>query len=363
MATDRKWHQTFYTYIWVFNTGRGLSVCIRLPHNIGILYDLGRSDEFSPAEFVADNIAPKLTAYSSPDCSSSKIAQCFMSHPHADHIAEVDEVSKDGEETPILCPALLTCPNDKCEGEEVNFDRIVTDENKDILSRYRASYGERRPPLQTLGNAVACSVPNVEYGFYYMRPPEVDAVHEDSDQLYGNGLSLVMYLRHGNQSILIAGDVTPDVLRPILDCDARIERRYTLFGSPRDSDNMHKITSNQPKLRALLQERGLAVLVTPHHGLDSGYCQELFDSMRGGKPGINVISEKRHLSTSDGKVDERYQSKEGAFGMDVDIDGETDRRYSVSTRDGHHILILFKGTDGKPHIYLRSKPEDLLGIV
>jgi len=306
---------------------------------------------------MARNIAPRLTPY-----EDSRIAQCFLSHPHADHIAEVDEVIKDGDDAPVLCPHFLTCPNDKCEGEEVDFGRIITDDNREIIDRYRASYKDRCPPLQTLSKAVPCGAAEVEYGLYYMRPPEVNKVHPDSDQLYGNGLSLVVYLRHGNQSILIPGDVTPDVLRAIINCGDRIERRYTYFASPKDSDEMHVTTADQPKLRDLLEERGLSVLIAPHHGLESGYCRELFDAMKGGKPAINVISEKRHLSTADGIVDPRYQSKDGAIGVEVDIDGEKDRRYSVSTRDGHHILILFKGTDQKPHVYLRSDPKDLLCI-
>lgn len=359
MATSRKWHQTLYTYIWVFNTGRGLSVCIRLPHNVGVLYDLGRSEAFSPAEFVSEHIAPSLTRY-----EKRRLAQCFLSHPHADHIAEIREIADDDDSRALLHPYLLTCPNDKAEGEEVNFGRVETDDNAEIIRAYRDAYEDRKPPLRTIGNSVPCSVPSVEYGFYYMAPPQVDAVHQDSDQLYCNGLSLVVYLRHGNQSVLVPGDITPDVLRSVLDCGASIERRYTYLGSTdSDDDDLHERTSTQPVLSSLLSERGLSVLVTPHHGLESGYCQELFDAIRGGKPGINVISEKRHLSTSDGQVDECYQSKHGAIGLDVDIDGEMDRRYSVSTRDGHHILLIFKGTDGKPHVYLRSKPEELLEIV
>jgi len=351
------WSSTMYTYVWVFNTGRGLSICVRLPHNVGLLYDLGRSEDFSPASFVSANIAPHLTRYG--ECS---IAQCFLSHPHADHISEIGEVKNGDEERPLR-PDLLTCPNDKAPGEEVDFDRIRTDENRELIDQYRQAYEKRKPPLQTISNKVECSVPNVEYGFYYMVPPHVDEIHEDSDQLYGNGLSLCVYVRHGNQSILIPGDVTPDVMKPVLECGEEVERRYTYFGSTEDDDEgLRERTSTQPKLKSLLSDRGLSILIAPHHGLESGYCQELFDAIKGGKPLLNVISEKRHVTTSDGKVDDRYQSEDGAVGLEVDIDGEQDRRYSVSTRSGHHILVLFKGTDRKPHVYLRSKPEDLLNI-
>ncbi len=358
MSQNARWHQTFYTYVWVFNTGRGLAICIRLPHNVGLMYDLGSSDEFSPTDFIRRYIAPKLTQY-----LKCTIAQCVLSHPHADHINAIDAVTTD-EKTPSLHPHLLTCPNDKVQGEEVDFSRLVNEDNKELLDKYRAGYARRTPPLQTFRNDVPCTIPNVEYGFYYMVPPRVDAIHKASDQLYGNGLSLVLYVRHGNQTLLLPGDITPEVFEPVIDAVKDAEKRYTIFSQSDATGDWHTRTSNQPTLKTLLRDRGLSVLVAPHHGLESCFSKKLFESIRGGKPIINVVSEKRHLSESDGKVDARYQSKDGAFGLDVDIDGTTEKqRCSVSTRDGHHILVIFRGTDAAPRVYLRSNPEDLLEIV
>ena len=83
---SKHWSQTFYTYVWVFNTGRGLSVCVRFPHNVGILYDLGASEDFSPAQSIAKNIAPRLDKY-----ENHSIAQTVLSHAHADPILEIEE--------------------------------------------------------------------------------------------------------------------------------------------------------------------------------------------------------------------------------------------------------------------------------
>ena len=44
----------------------------------------------------------------------------------------------------------------------------------------------------------------------------------------------------------------------------------------------------------------------------------------------------------------------------VYIDGKEENRYSVSTRDGHHMLILFQGTGGYPEVYLEKDPDVLL---
>ncbi len=169
-------------------------------------------------------------------------------------------------------------------------------------------------------------------------------IHNNNDQNYGNGLSLVLYLRHGNQSILFPGDITPEVLERVLKGQTGVVKRFSVFGQSNANGDWHSSTSTQPTLRDLLGDRGLSVLVAPHHGLESCFSRKLFEAMQGGKPMINVISEKRHLTESDGKVDNWYQNEAGASGIRVDIDGYIDsNRRSVSTRGGHHIYSFFKG--------------------
>ncbi len=354
MKKTKRWYETLYTYIWLFNTGRGLSVMLRLAHNVGILYDLGRGEDFSPTEFIAENIVPKLTRY-----HEAPIAQCILSHPHVDHIAEIEAIH-DGEGKPRLYPSLLTCPNDKDEQDDdlkVDFARIRRDDNAEFIDKYRSAYAGRKLPLRTMESYNA-NTPNVEYGIYFAAPGLVDELHPENDHMYTNGLSIVLYLRHGNQSILIPGDVTPEVMTAIIAEDRRIEKRYTYFWEAAAAQEaLHTQTGGQPALADLLEERGLSVLVAPHHGLKSGFSAELFAAIDGGKTLLNVISEKRGST-----VDGRYQSSDTAQGLFVDVEGREQVRYSVSTKDGHHILIIFKGTDGAPHVYLRKEPEDLLGI-
>src|SRR5215204_5659295 len=90
-------------------------------------------------------------------------------------------------------------------------------------------------------------------------------------------------------------------------------------------------------------------------------CPEILKAIRGGKTHINVISEKRHCPT-DGTVDCRYQSEETSLGCKVDIDGKEDRCRSVSTRNGHHILLILEANKAQPYVFLRNNPYDLLTI-
>jgi len=227
MKEQKRWHQTLFTYVWVFNTGRGLSVFLRLPQRVGIFYDLGRDEDFSPTKFVREHIAPHLRRF-----NKCRIAQVVLSHPHGDHIAEIEAITQvEKEQVPVLFPGLLTCPHDKDDTEAVDFGRVNSSESaQHLIELYRKAYDCRKLPLQTITSESDYSVPNVEYGIYYVRPPICATVHPKNDQDYTNSLSLVLYLRHGHQSILIPGDITPTAMRMILHDANGVEKRYTWFG-------------------------------------------------------------------------------------------------------------------------------------
>lgn len=81
-----------------------------------------------------------------------------------------------------------------------------------------------------------------------------------------------------------------------------------------------------------------------------------------GKPRLVVISERRRKNKSPGRIDPRYQSEQGASGLDVEIQGKNERRRSLTTVAGHHILITFSGT-GRPRVYANTDPMALLNII
>ncbi len=346
-------------YIWLFNVGRGISAFIRTPLNQGIMVDLGSSEDFSPAEFVSREILPHLREY-----DHHALAQLLVSHPHYDHISDIHNVAVDDD---LSNPGLVTCPHDKTEAECVDFGRIKNypeEKGAEALKAYRKLYEERNPPLQTIGYDESRSVPNLTYGLYYIRPPVVGAdLYPNDDQNYANALSLVLYFRYGHHSVLFPGDMPPDGTGFLLREEEGTEKRYTQF-SKRDFANnpdWPKRNSDQPSLRRMLEAQGLTILVAPHHGLVSGYSEELYEAMPGGKPSLVLVSEKRHSAPNDGQVDARYQSDAGASGLYVDVEGKMEFRRSVTTRSGHHLLIVL-GSSGVPDVYARSDPEELLGF-
>ncbi len=365
MVQSPKWAHTLNSHIWIFNVGRGLSIFIRTALNQGIIYDFGCSPSFSPTEFLAKHILPHIDAY-----KCCKIAQMIISHPHADHISEIEYVPKKKEDNPLFYPSLLTCPHDKIEGsakpEALRWERIKNPESsEENINFYKGLYAPRTLPLQTIRYESARSVPNLEYGIFYVRPPVINHIHPDTDQDYGNGVSLTLFFRHGIHTLLIPGDITPDAFRVILNESVGLEKRYTIFDRQKSAEhpNWSNQSGDQPSLKSLLTNFGLSILIAPHHGLESGFSEDLYRSIKNNKPNLVVISEKRHRSDTDGSIDSRYQTNDGASGLDVFIDDEKQKQYSVSTRNGHHVLISFEGTGGYPKVFLDSDPEKLLAKI
>jgi beta-lactamase superfamily II metal-dependent hydrolase len=357
------WVSSQKSHIWIFNVGRGLCIFIRTALNQGIIYDFGSSEDFNPSEFLQKHIIPYLDKY-----KDYKLAQRVISHPHADHISNITCLKdNNGKENTLFAASLHTCPHHKTEGaakpEAINWNRIKNPNgSENNIEIYKSLYEKRSLPLQTIRYDSQRSIPNLEYGFYYVRPPVVAEIFPDNDQEYGNGISLVIFYRHGFHTLLIPGDINPDTLKHLLDEGKGLEKRYTVFDRRQSSLNptWHEASGNQPSLKSLLGSLGLSILLAPHHGLKSGFSEDIYRAIKDEKPGLVVISEKRHLSDTDGEVDPFYQSTGGAKGQKVYIEGKEETRCSVSTRDGHHILILFQGTGGQPEVYLEKDPEVLL---
>ena len=358
------WVLSQKSHVWVFNVGRGLCIFIRTALNQGILYDFGSSEDFKPSDFLKENIIPHLDKY-----RNCKVAQTIISHPHTDHITDISCLTEPDTKSSPFYSSLHTCPHDKTSSsakpEAIDWNRIKNPKgSEDNIEIYKSLYegDRRRLPLQTILYDSLRSIPNLEYGLYYVRPPVVNEIYPDSDHEYGNGISLVIFYRHGFHSLLIPGDINPDVFKHLLDEGTGLEKRYTIFDRRQSTlhPNWHELSGDQPPLKSLLSSYGLSILIAPHHGLESGFSEDLYKSIKDEKPGLVVISEKRHLSDTDGKVDQFYQSPDGAKGQKVYIEGKEENRISVSTRDGHHILILFQGTGGQPEVFLEKDPEILL---
>jgi hypothetical protein len=366
------WKQKQSSFVWIFPVGRGNCAFLRTGLNHGFILDMAKGEDgFDVAKFIRANFLKDLTKY--PDTDGNAIAQAVLSHPHKDHIEACGEFAA-GD----LHPNLLTCPNEKAPtskddpDERFNWDRDGNEPGPDadeLIKTYKSLYVERSPPLQSIQFKGMIDTPNLEYGLYYVRPPVCDKLHEakSATNEYGNATSIMFYFRHGNHSILFPGDMTPEGTKLILEEKYGAEKRYTRFykSGAAESANWHLKTGTQPALKKLLKERGLSVLVAPHHGLKSCYSEDLYkaiyagDDKREHKPTFVCVSERRKAHKNDGDTDPRYFGDQGATGVTATVDGKTDTVKYLSTKAGLHILIVMNPTSPLK-VFANADPKKLL---
>jgi len=345
------WYNSQDTFIWIFNVGRGSASFVRTSLNQGLIIDIACSPEFSTADFILDNLHQELGEH-----EKNKIAQAILTHPHHDHISDCGPLSENKK----LHPTLITCPNDKDLDDAVKWDRIKNRDGNKSLAKYKALYEKRQPGLQTIKHTSKYTTAHeLEYGIYYVRPSVCDVMHKDDNE-YGNSLSIVTYLRYGQNSILFPGDITPAAMEKILNQTQGVEKRFTVFSKSAQEAHPRWTTEtfDQPSLKSRLKEYGLSVLVASHHGLESCYSPELYSAIKNDKPGIVAISEMYGAGEGQGRIDARYQSKDGSIGQSVKTAGKDEPCHSITTKS-NHILIKFNGS-GTPRIYRESRIEDLM---
>ena len=345
------WHTSNDAFIWIFNVGRGSAGFVRTPLNQGIVVDISCSAEFSTADFILDNLHSRLSDY-----GGKRIAQAILTHPHHDHISDCGPLSENAE----LHPALITCPNDKDPKDSIDWKRIKNRDGNKSIAKYKKLYEGRELPLQTIVPAAAqTTYQDFEYGLYYVKPSVCAGLHKDDNE-YGNSLSIVTYFRYGNQSILFPGDITPLAMEKVLVQSEGVEKRFTVFNQrvQLEHPTWIKQTLDQPSLKERLGTYGLSVLVASHHGLESCYSPELYAAIKDNKPDIVAISEAYAVGEGQGRIDARYQSKDGSKGMTIKLAGNDVFRNSVTTKS-NHILIRLSGS-GQPKIYCESRIEDLM---
>lgn len=336
--------------LYLFNVGRGLSILIKTPQNQIIIYDAGSTDGFSPIEniYSSDDFFSEMNEY-----GQRKIAQFIISHPHLDHISDLTD-----ENAAFLQnnSSLITCQNDKDDPDyldhKIDFSLINNPkDNCNQIENFKDLYLERKLPLVTMNSDIDGI--DFKFGYYYLTHKQIDKhirsarqnkdfgadYSENEKQDYTNSLSIVLYMNYLGNSILIPGDITPWALEEILkgNCEKRFTN-YKKIKSDITRENWTSKTCDQPKLGTLLSQ-GVTILVAPHHGLKSGYCQYLFDLLKEKKPEVILISEKTASSNS-GSIAKQYQDGSCSNGIRNKDPGE--KRWSLTTRKDGNIKITIK---------------------
>lgn len=260
----------------VFNVGHGLSVMLReLPSDYITLIDLGSDENLSPLEYLS-----KRDLYAD---------QVFISHPHADHISEIEKI---------------TLPEYKPSGlivQDYDWDDIISREQPYLRDKVKALVKVKKiiPNGKYSGDA--------ELRYWEFTPDDAKKIFGDSK--YINNSSLGIIYKWGSFKIAILGDLETSALT--------------------------EFCKNQ---KFVEYAKGTNLLIAPHHGHSSGFPELWVEKI--GKPNLTLIS----IKESDPYICKKYQSPD--FNKGVCINGET--RYTLTTRQDGSIRVRMWYKNNEP---------------
>lgn len=295
----------------IFNVGGALSSYLELD-GVSIFIDLGSSSSFSPVENFLLPMARKRSFIQDSE-DRFKIDQLFLSHLDKDHISDYEKFRE------YFNPDWMTCPNNN--QREVGQDKSKQDGsflvNVDLLGEDFSLRSlvlkdmQSRNPLSSnhpLGSKAKESV-----YLYFIRPKTCEE-NKVLKRGYANNISLVLFINSNGKTILMPGDLL--------------------------KEGMEFLINNCVEFNTNLREIGVDYLIAPHHGLQTSFSEYLFQTIRGNKTRLNIISEKirlQNISENRSDVDSRYYSSVYSTGDNLL------NKNAVKTSMGHIIIDLESG--------------------
>ncbi|GAB0174610.1 MAG: hypothetical protein HHAS10_04890 [Candidatus Altimarinota bacterium] len=288
----------------IFNVGGAHSAYCEFDGRTALI-DLGANAEFSPVDNFLKPLASKskfLVGSTSHDKGKFLINQLFLSHLDKDHVCDYLKFREN------FHGVYMTCPNDHPDQNDhhiVNKDLlgVETDLKNIILSDMRNT----RIPF-TQDAPLVSDIPHIS--LFYI-PPGICESDITISSGYANNISLVLFFKVGDKTVLIPGDILKSGMEYLID--------------------------NKPEFKSLLMNDGVDYLLAPHHGLQTSFSEKLFQTIKGGKTRLNIISEKIRTSDSEenrSDVDTRYYSSSYSSGVN------SLQQNAVKTSVGH-IFIDF----------------------
>lgn len=147
--------------------------------------------------------------------------------------------------------------------------------------------------------------------------PGICESETDLSNGYANNISLALFIKAGDKTILFPGDLL--------------------------KDGMKYLIENYEDFKTLIETDGIDYLIAPHHGLQTSFSELLFQKVRDNKTRLNIISEKVRNTDSDenrSDVDPRYYSSDYSTG-----DNSLNQN-AVKTSKGH-IVIDFLASENQ----------------
>lgn len=261
------------------------------------------------------------------DWEKYHIDQLIISHPHRDHLSDIENFYK------YFYPKLVTTPNDN-EGmwdECLDWELVFWGREKDdkvIFFKDQLISG-RQPPLQS-------STDRLE--LYYIKPPVVEEKLLSSD--YVNNVSLVCLINVSWKSVLFPWDIMKSWSDWML-----------------NNDIINVIPWSKTEMNFKNRVKKTNIFIAPHHGLKSAYnvniMNEIKDSLE-----LIIIPEKPTTEDDVRQVDNRYYDGTYWRWFNVyDLDSKSTKLQSTIKTSTWHICIgngrvmKTKNNNWLPHLF------------
>lgn len=264
----------------IWNVEDGNSISLELPNGKLAMIDAHATSKFSPIM--------KLYAK-----GFKKVDWLVVTHPHTDHLGDIPTIK-----ALDMGPTVLSRPRGISEDliRKGNSDKTIVDEYLDLDRRYT----RKIEPSEDIHDSKNTGGVDIE-----IFTPESRQTQDINDY------SRVVIVSFCGHKILCMGDCTPASVKGLLN----------------DSKFVQSI-------------KGADVLIAPHHGHESCYCSELFDSIA---PKLTVISDDH---AEEGiSADDKYREHSRGLSF-IKPNGEKEDRFCLTTRFDGDIFITISDKYG-----------------
>lgn len=274
--------------IVVHDVGHGLAIHAFTPNGQTVVVDLGCSDYFSPLEWLKDQ--------------TKTIDKLIITHPHGDHIDEIDYIAAHGFHVRQLWrPRWLP---------ERDVRKANTKEYAGKLDKYfeiNQRFTHPIPNDQLVGN------PIVSGGVEILKFASKDCGTSNI-----NNHSGVVVFSYQGVKVVVPGDNEPASWNILL----------------QNPDFVSAIS-------------GAHVFLASHHGRESGYLSDLFGK-RKIEPKLCLVSDGKVIDTD---ATSRYSAHAEGWDVTSRSSGQTKSRSCLTTRtDGAAVIEIGKQTSGNPYL-------------
>jgi beta-lactamase superfamily II metal-dependent hydrolase len=275
-------------YLRLWDVQHGSATYIKTPNGKHIVQDLGAGAfktglaTFSPLLFMKDKM------------KVDQLDEVIITHPHADHIKDIWNFD-------TFNPKVLYRPKHLTEAEIIAANRT---EDRELVNKYieiSGKYDEAVPssdsPLNVENNGGA----NIQVF------KSTGCTHSNI-----NNHSIVTVISYAQSKVVLPGD--------------------------NDEESWQELLGQSSFKQAI---EGMDILIAPHHGVESGYCKDLFEYVR---PKLVIISNGRF--TNGGSL-ERYSSVASGWNIQRRNGGIEERKCLTTEKDGNVEIAMGWTIEGK----------------